>query len=561
MILCKYYLHILLLIIISISSCTKDNLTDGQGGSTETIGMIFTTDGIPASNVSIKFIPTNFTPIEPSEFDTTYSDINGVFDFSMLQDGSYNIMYDKNGLMAFHDSITIKNHTPQSKVIDTLKKVGSVKGVVNLKEEHDNREIYIIIKGTNRYIQPYDSIGNFNLDSLAEGSYDLSFITTYNNYNSFDTTVNIHSNTFDTLSDTIKLDFVGLPIPSNINKTYYKKLQRGLINWSPVIASNLAGYQVSRKSNEDLSKFEVIGNLITDTFFIDQTENYNVLQGNTYIYRVCAIDSLGLSGKFSDTCKINYESAFTNINTLYLHNLNISKLGGLVSDQQGTIFAVCSDTSLLYEVDERSFKITNTYNLPDNCLPYDITIMDDNTLMIAGDVGTYNIDRNGKKLWRYSVYTTKISTLNSQYLYYTSNSEFYKSPNMVVRLNTFNGITDTLFIDTLKTISSITIDDNKLYVLSTFFGELHLERSNLENYNPTQIYFQIGHKGFSDFKIINNTLSILSNNKIENYQKNIMKKVSKFSLDEQTCNHINISNNKIVTLTTKGSINKVIEKE
>lgn len=556
----KYYPHIIYLILFLIFSCTNDNITDGQGGSTETIGMIFTSDGTPAPGVNIKFIPTSFTPINPSEFDTTHSDINGKFDLSMLQDGSYNIMYSKSSLMAFHDSITILNHIPQAKISDTLKNIGSLKGVAKLKKEHDNQEIFIIIKGTNRYFQPYDTIGNFYIDSLAEGTYNISFITSYNNYENFDTTIHIYSNIFDTLSDTINLNFIGLPTPSNINKTYNNKLQIGSINWSPVSASNLAGYQISRRLNNNSYKFEVIGNLVTDTFYIDQTRNFNVLQGNTYVYRVCAIDSFGLSGKYSDTCKITYAPAFVNSNSLYLHNLNSSKLGGLVSDQEGKIFAVCSDTSLLYEVDESTFKITNTYKLPDNCIPYDITIMDDKTLMIAGDVGTYNIDKHGNKLWRYSVYTTKISTLNSQYLYYTSNSEFYKSPNMVVRLNTFNGITDTLFIDTLKTISSIAIDENKIYVLSNFFGELYLEQSNIDIYNPHQIFYISGHKGYSDFKVTNNLISILSNNRIECFIKKTMKKSSKFSLNEQTCNLLSITDNKMITLNCNGFINKIIEK-
>ncbi len=554
-------IQIILFVTLFFLGCTNQNTISDTGGSTETVGMVYLVDGTPAESVTVEFIPVDYSGIEPNSFKKSFTDVDGRFDFDSISNGHYNLSYALGNLMAFRKSVIIENGSCTEIINDTVRNFGSIKGVVKLKEEHDNKEVFLILKGTNRYTQVYDSMGNFLLDSVAEGTYEVTVLTSYNYYQSKDTVFDFYSDLKDTLTDTIFLTYEGIDIPDSIWFEYNPYIQKACLLWNSVDTTNFGGFQICRKEYESSENYSVLKSFINDTFYVDPNEETSIKQGCKYLYRISALDKYGASGKFSEPVIVSYDAAFKETLNVFVNGLNNAKLGGVVSDGEGNIFVVCSDTSALYKLSEETMNIVDTYPLPDNCIPYDITILDNKSLMIAGDVGCYNIKRDGSFLYRYSVYSTDIVTIDSTFLYYTTSSEFYLSPDMIVKLNVLNGVRDTLFNGDLNVITSFGVEDEYLYVVRNSYGTVFVDRINM-GVNKKETLFSVnGNTGYSDLIVDDSTLTLLNGNALLKMQKCNWDLESRFSLKEKSCSIVKGDDNNLIVLNNSGCISTVREVE
>ncbi len=75
----------------------------------------------------------------------------------------------------------------------------------------------MLIFGTNTFTVPADSIGNFSLSNIAEGSYSVRILTTLDDYTPKDTTLTITSGASETLPDTLTLPFTGIPVVQGLS--------------------------------------------------------------------------------------------------------------------------------------------------------------------------------------------------------------------------------------------------------------------------------------------------------------------------------------------------------
>lgn len=480
--------RLLLLILIScfILGCSN-GITHGGGGTTETVGVIVSPNGDPAPNVRVRFVPSSFNPqSDIKQLDSTHSGSDGTFSFMTLSDGEYNIMYEKDGLLAFRRSVVVTDGEVSDDIQDTLKESGSIRGVVTLLPEHDNRETFILVKGSNRFVSPYDEVGNFIIDSLAEGLYDITILTKYPNYGYIDTLFSVEAGIADTIPDTLKVPYVGLETPKNFVITYDSLLQRSRVEWSSVESSEINGYYLYRYKYGDTTQFKVFR--VSDTFFIDSCNGIDILQDSSYSYQIASVDKAGRCGIPSELIDIQYETSFSLDKSTYLGELNRDNYGGILSDGKGTLFAVCSDTALLFVLDEESLGIRKTYTLPDNCKPYDIDMMADNTLMISGDKGCYNLDRQGEMLWRYNVLSPQIETVNSKILYFLDTNSATSSNNAISLLNVEDGMRSTYYKGDERAILSFVIYENYIYIAFDVMGYVSIECSPLRRYTPDVLY-------------------------------------------------------------------------
>ncbi len=465
----------------------EHGFNDG-GGSTETIGMLFTEDGTPAVGAAVVAIPARFQPGETAiDHDSLTTDAAGAFPLGSLSDGVYNLHYHCAGTRALRRNVSVLGGVAEENVSDTLRLPGGVAGVVALRPEHNSGAVYLLLMGSERFTTPLDSSGRFLFGALAPGHYALRIITTEGDYTPFDTTVQVLSGSVDTLSDTLRPVYNGLPQPGLLTASYEPALLRSELRWSGSDSPRFYGYEISRAVAGSHS-FKVVASGLRDTLFQDSVEEGGVAEGGTYEYRVAAVDRDGITGAATTPVAVLYHSLFARADSLVLSALNSSGHGGVVEDGAGTLFAICSERALLYEVDAASLSLRAAHSLPEAGKPLAIELMDDGSLMIATDRGVYNVSRRGERLWRYSIKSCDIATSASRYLYYTERREFYTPVDVLLRLDTYTGFTDTVANTEGEQILAFAVTGDELWLVLQSEWGAYIARSPLERYDPLPLY-------------------------------------------------------------------------
>lgn len=277
---------------------------DMAGGSTETTntkiaGMLYNPKGSPAVNAKVLIVTVDHNPISryrksPAIVDTALTDSNGNYSFDSLPGGYYNIFGEGDSGISYTDSILIKNDTGNNLLPDTLKEPGSLTGVIRLQPEHTSRTVLVLVFGSLTWTMPVDSIGNFTLANMAEGTYRVRFLTTLDDYNPLDTNLYIKAGMNDTLSDTLYMPFTGIPTPAGLSLEYDTSNQVVILSWNAVDTSLIKGFYIYRK-HKDSSDVRLNNTAVIDTFFLDSLNGGPPYNG-TYFYYVTAIDKKGNEG-------------------------------------------------------------------------------------------------------------------------------------------------------------------------------------------------------------------------------------------------------------------------
>lgn len=556
-------LRVFLLIFVTIIMyrCSSSGLTDSKGkpgGATETIGIIFDSLGIPVEGAKVFFVPENYTPnnVIQNDIDCTHTNEHGEFDYSMLVDGNYNFMYEKSGLHGRTEAVLVKDGATDNVISDTLEIPGGIIGIATLLPQHDNREIYVLIIGSNRFTIA-DSLGNFEINSLAKGNYNLKFLTSENNYGVIDTSVEVMAKEVSIITDTVKIPYIGLPIPENITAFYDTLEQKVSLYWDAVSSNKLSGYNIYRKSVMDSTYSLISSKPINEPFFIDSSDGINILQGNTYQYKISSINIDGQSGEYSKVLPVIISTAFMSGNNHKLYHSKEITSGGLSIALDGKLHAIIADTNRLFNINNELCEIQGSDELSFNATPYDMTIMDDSTFLIATDKGIYNIDNNGKVLYWYNVKTTHIESHLSRFIYYSTNNKFFSSINTIIKLDTYTGIEDTLFVDENRTIASFIIDNGSPITLYNTRGEISIEKWNNKESMKIATWKSNSKYENGDIALNGESVSILASNEIRTIMKKSGKLIARTFINSKAIKIACHSNNQIFVLHEDGIIKEL----
>ncbi|MBF0432812.1 MAG: carboxypeptidase regulatory-like domain-containing protein [Fibrobacteria bacterium] len=294
-------------LLLILSGCLNDQVTGttttGNTGNGTITGMIHTTDGQPVANAKIRVVPVDYNPgpngSAGNDFaDVTYTKEDGKFQTDSLADGTYNLLGDKEGQVAFRDSISVHSNAPTEAGKDLLLPPGSVAGIVRLQPGHDSRTVFLVLLGTTALGWPEDSIGHFELNNLAQGEYHLRVLSTLDAYKPLDIVITVQSDVQTTLEDTIRLEYqqsqLSLPAINDVRISYDSNKIAAQIYWGAQDPAKVGSYFVYRKHSDSI--FVRLNTVpVTDTFFVDNWQT-GLQPGNVYQYTVTPIDLQGNEG-------------------------------------------------------------------------------------------------------------------------------------------------------------------------------------------------------------------------------------------------------------------------
>ncbi len=368
---------VLVAALIVIIRCTADKVAGNSTptGNPTVAGVLYDADGAKAAHATVRFYPVNYDPQTGSlgktktvaaitGIDSTTTDGSGNYS-ATLDSGSYNLLASGDTTLAYHDSLTtIKGGTLHP--ADTLRSPGALRGVIQMQGSDDPRTVFIIFIGTGNVYVPQDSLGNFLIPKLAQGSYHVRFLTTLDNYKVKDTTLGVTAGKTDTLASPIQLQYTGIPVPAGLHIQYDTNMQVVTLLWNqPTTGTKVAYYDIFRKQSDSVV-FVQIQSGVGDTSYQDTTG----IQDNTYTYKVAAVDTNGTIGIMSGGVTILLCTRFK-IDTLFGGTGNgpgqFNNMAGITGDQFENIYVAnyspgriqVFDQNLTYQFEIDSPKVSS----------------------------------------------------------------------------------------------------------------------------------------------------------------------------------------------------------
>ena len=191
--------------------------TTGTVDDTHTgVAVILNPDSTPAAEAIIKIFAVNDTSRIPEK--QTATDSEGRFSFKGLAKGSYNVMAEKEKLAAFQDSVVVSEDTVffEQNILGDPK---TISGFVGLQPHHDPRTVTVQALGTDKFSN-VNKDGMFTLSEMALGEYTLRLVTTLPDYTPTFAPLVIEPSSPDTLADTLKLLYTGIPVVTGLSASY-----------------------------------------------------------------------------------------------------------------------------------------------------------------------------------------------------------------------------------------------------------------------------------------------------------------------------------------------------
>ncbi len=437
-------------------------------GNPSTIsGILYSANGVPASHALVRFYPVNYNPQNGGLAKTgtlaavsavpildTITDAAGRYSAN-LDSGSYNLLASSDTTQAYHDSIIIKAGDTL-RLADTLRAPGSLQGVIRMQNGDDPRTVFIIFIGTGNVYVPQDSIGNFCIQNLAQGSYHVRFLSTLNTYNPKDTNLTVSAGKIDTLGRPIALQYTGIPVPTGLRIQYDTNMQVVTLTWNPSFSgSGVKGYQVYRNNAAfDILPTAINGPIVTDTMYRDSTG----AQDSGYEYYVAVVDTQNSVGVMSQgvlaTIRGRYE-IFDSIPLPYSEGPT-----SIAMSSAGQLFAVRDSFILNYNPIAKS--LTRSWTIPDSigkiqnaaCLNDSLVIVDGQNALIELSTNSGSIVK-----WNSPDLISGYNDLGA------ANSLFYFTTGMsglsgyqICALNPSSGMVDTI-VNTTQAFAALGADN------------------------------------------------------------------------------------------------------
>ncbi len=311
-------------------------------------GQIRNENGMLAKGVSIKLIPMDFDPHADGAMiiDSTKTDKNGKYSFTLKSSGFFNVSAQSNGKYCFEDSVYGSERDRFRINDDTLKAPGSISGIAQLQTGQDNRNIIVLVMGTNTYAMAKDSSGVFVIPDVAEGMYNMRILTLEKGYGIFDTILFVESGKITAIPGILRLPFEGIPAIGPVVGLFDSHMMRVTLSWPACDTTNIDSIFVFRNTGIDEHPLAIINK--TDTSFDDDVfllDPDSLRFGDTLRYWVAACgknQTIGAAGVAPD---ILLRSVITPIDTVSLSWLghkyiDLTASGDFTSDKDHNLY-VC----------------------------------------------------------------------------------------------------------------------------------------------------------------------------------------------------------------------------
>lgn len=280
-------------------SGTSDEVVTG----TRACARIFEQGGTtPAAGVYVKMFRIDAVDGRAVLEQTTT--INGTYSFEELPPGRYNLWAQRDSLACYQNDITI-GVEGTSVSDDTLDCFSSITGIVGLEPQHDPRSVTIRVVGLDKFFTNTGSDGRFTLSDMAEGAYSLLLESTIEGYTPTIIRVVIHACSNDTLTDTLRCVFTGIPVASGLHASYDTAAGIVRLAWEPTDFRNLQNYVIYRDRFDTAVYTSNPLAAVTDTVFYDTIFHVDSTSGrfssadtNSYHfrYRVAIRDNMSVIG-------------------------------------------------------------------------------------------------------------------------------------------------------------------------------------------------------------------------------------------------------------------------
>jgi hypothetical protein len=256
-----------------LSALVPGGCTGGSEVPNELRGTLVDRQGNPVAGAQVALFEVNAVPGSgTAAVALARTDARGSYAFPQVPPGTYNILARESGLGSLRDSVSARGEA-LSLEADTLKPSGGLTGTVALQPGRDPRLAVVRVLGTDIFVN-VDSTGHFRLDDLAEGKYRLQVSVYDSGYVPLYRAFAIRAAAADTLADTLRPFFTGIPGIAGLKA---ETLPDGSIKltWNKVDYADMLGYGIVR---EPADAVVLSGNAMaypTDTVFIDTVYSAN----------------------------------------------------------------------------------------------------------------------------------------------------------------------------------------------------------------------------------------------------------------------------------------------
>lgn len=172
------------------------------------------------------------------------TDGQGIYSIPELASGMYNVFVEKDGLVAFQDSVFISAANREIP-IDTLRIPGSIVGKILIQPIHDAREFLIQLIGTPFHTYP-NLDGGFTLKSLPKGAYLVRVSSMRQDYRTSIFSIRVRPGITDSLIKPFAPVFTSIPVVTGVKVSLDTLNGVVKVSWHGSDFSRLGYYVVER---------------------------------------------------------------------------------------------------------------------------------------------------------------------------------------------------------------------------------------------------------------------------------------------------------------------------
>jgi hypothetical protein len=198
-------------------SCMNPGGTEVE--NEKTISVYLADGKTPAVGAKIAIYHSSDTTHIPVYTATTDSKGRYAVDSIQFQNGYYNINSRLDKLAAMQDSVFILSNNTSSISDDTLFDTRTLSGFAALQPNNNVQTVTVHVLGTNTKVNVNDK-GVFTIEELALGKYTLMLVSTLSEYTPLYYRITVSPTSSDTLHDTLRLPYTGIPIVAGLSASY-----------------------------------------------------------------------------------------------------------------------------------------------------------------------------------------------------------------------------------------------------------------------------------------------------------------------------------------------------
>lgn len=203
-----------------------------------------------------------------------------------VDDGIYALSASSGPLASWTDSVEVRGGRLLLERDDTLRKAGSISGVVLLQPQHDPKTVTVNVLGTDIWTNVGQD-GRFRLPELGAGVLRLRFQTTVADYTPLFGTVRLKVSQDTLLPDTLRLPYTGIPVVLGLRAANDSATGDVVVRWRASDHPRLVDYVVYRDSATSVSYSTTPYAATSDTSFRD-TAAKSATRPMAWKYRVAA---------------------------------------------------------------------------------------------------------------------------------------------------------------------------------------------------------------------------------------------------------------------------------